>query len=66
MTRMPLERGLMVTIASPNNGLRKRFQLMAGKLFTVHAEGIGSMVRCLKGASMAYLDLALRDWLDLK
>ena len=55
----------MVTIASPGNGLRKRSQLMADKLFTVPAEGIGSMVRRHEGATMAYLDLALRDWLDL-
>jgi hypothetical protein len=66
MTRMPLERGLMVTIASPGNGLRKRSRLMADKLFTVPSEGIGSMVRRHKGATMADLDLALRDWLDLK
>ena len=58
--------GLMVTIASPGNGLRKRSQLMADKLFTVPAEGIGSMVRRLEGATMADLDLALRDWHDLQ
>ena len=114
MTRMPLERGIVVTVASPGvysgkprqvvvvqanrwldghpsitlcpltstlidaplvriavapspgNGLRKRSQLMADKLFTVPAAAIGSMVGRLEAAAMAYLDLALRDWLDLK
>ena len=66
MTRMPLERGPVVTIASPGNGLRKRSQLMADKLFTVPAAAIGSMVGRLEATAMADLDLALRDWLDLK
>ena len=114
MTRMPLERGLVVTVASPGvysgkprpavvvqanrwldghpsitlcpltstlidaplvriavapsqgNGLPKRSQLMADKLFTVPAAAIGSMVGRLEAAAMADLDLALRDWLDLK
>ena len=51
---------------SPGNGLRKRSQLMADKLFTVPAAAIGSMVGRLEAAAMADLDLALRDWLDLK
>ncbi len=63
---MPLERGLMVTIASPGNGLRKRSQLMADKFFTVPAAAIGSMIGRLEAAAIADLDLALRDWLDLK
>ena len=114
MTRMPLERGLVVTVASPGvysgkprpavvvqanrwldghpsitlcpltstlidaplvriavapspgNGLPKRSQRMADKLFTVPAAAIGSMVGRLEAAAMADLDLALRDWLDLK
>ena len=114
MTRMPLERGLVVTVASPGvysgkprpavvvqanrwldghpsitlcqltstlidaplvriavapspgNGLPNRSQLMADKLFTVPAAAIGSMVGRLEAAAMADLDLALRDWLDLK
>ena len=66
MTRMPLERGPVVTIASPGNGLRKRSQLMADKLFTVPAAAIGSMVGRLEATAMADLDLALRDWLDLR
>jgi mRNA interferase MazF len=56
----------MVTIANPGNGLRKRSQLMADKLFTVPAAAIGSMVGRLEAAAMADLDLALRDWLDLQ
>ena len=51
---------------SPGNGLPKRSQLMADKLFTVPAAAIGSMVGRLEAAAMADLDLALRDWLDLK
>jgi mRNA interferase MazF len=51
---------------SPGNGLRKRSQLMADKLFTVPAAAIGSMVGRLEATAMADLDLALRDWLDLK
>ena len=66
MTRMPLNRGLMVTIASPGNGLRKRSQLMADKLFTVPAVAIRSMIGRLEASVMADLDLALRDWLDLQ
>ena len=66
MTRMPLERGLVVTVASPGNGLHKGSQLMADKLFTVPAEGIGSMVGRLEASGMADLDLAPRDWLDLQ
>ena len=66
MTRMPLERGLMVTIASPGNGLLKLSQLMADKLFTVPAAAIGSMDGRLEASAMAEFNLALRDWLDLQ
>jgi len=114
MTRIQLERGLVVTVASPGvysgkprpavvvqanrwlerhpsiklcpitstlfdaplaripvapsrgNGLRKRSQLMADKLFTLPAAAIGSMVGRLEASVMAELNLALRDWFDLQ
>lgn len=50
---------------SPANGLRKRSQLMADKLFTVPLDAVGSVVGHLEAASLMELDLALKGWLDL-
>jgi mRNA interferase MazF len=49
---------------SPCNGLRKPSQLMADKLFTVHAAAIGSVVGRLEASVMTEFNLALRDWID--
>jgi mRNA interferase MazF len=50
---------------SRRNGLRKPFQLMVDKLFTVPTEAVGEVVGQLEPQVLVDLDLALRGWLEL-
>jgi mRNA interferase MazF len=50
---------------SRRNGLRKPFQLMVDKLFTVPTEAVGEVVGQLEPQVLMDLDLALRGWLEL-
>jgi len=50
---------------SARNGLRKPFQLMVDKLFTVPLQAVGEVVGQLERQVLVDLDLALRGCLEL-
>ena len=58
LVRIPLE-------PSSTNGLRKPSQVMVDKLFTVPVGAIGKRIGQLDATSIARVDQALRQWLQL-
>ena len=67
LTSTLLDAPLVRIQVTPNarNGLKKAYQLMADKLFTVPTTSIGAVVGVLDPDGLSALDLALRAWLDL-
>lgn len=50
---------------TPNNGLKKKSQLMVDKLVVVKRERIGERIGLLSASQMAKVNDALRMWLEL-
>ena len=56
--RIPVE-------ASAGNGLEQRSEVMVDKLFTLSRESVQRVIGTLETETLARVDQAIREWLDL-